>query len=360
MWLFDDILKKPTSTQDGDPLSSGGTTGMGGGQSSWQSWGTTGKDPESELEVPQIFKIEKTEGSSIFGNNTPPPEVTVTSTPIQTVNGEDSLIILSNSGDLPPQSPVQMTSDVIPPVTVIETPVIAVEASSNSLMDIIQDQTPETTTSTPEATVSITDTTFIDPTPIPSTPSNDAIFGNFADFMTPPAELATSSGAPTVAQEETISTSPLIEAAPIVEIPVENLTESVNETITKTTVETSENSFFHPIEFIQKSIAEIDTMIANIDQKHEKKIIEAEGYKAEKKKFTEHEKIAYAEAETMNEEKDHALHMKQLLLNELPENKQKSEKNSHVETTLTGIAVVNTVEKTIESPKHHTKAKLAA
>lgn len=360
MWLFDDILKKPTSPQDGDPLASGGAMGMGGGQSSWQSWGTTGKDPESELVVPQVFKIEKTEGSSIFGNNTPPAEVSITSTPIQTASGEDSLIILSNNSDTSTQSPLQMTNDVIAPVISTETPLITVEASSNSLMDMIQDQAPETTTPISETTIAMTDTTPIDPAPSLSTPSNDAIFGNFADFMTPPGELANSSVVPTVAQEEPILASPLIETAPIVEMPVENLTESVDEIVTQTPVESSENSFFHPTEFIQKSITEIDTMIANIDQKHETKITEAEGYKAEKKRFTELEKMAYAEAETMDEEKDHALHMKELLLNELPENKKNTEKNSHVETTLTGMAVVNTVEKTIESPKHHTKAKLAA
>ena len=362
MWLFDDILKKPTSTQEGDLFINWGTTGIGETQSIPTIPVASGRDPESELEVPQVFKIEKTEGSSIFGNNTPPPEVVTTPTPIQTASGEDSLIIMSNNNTIQVQEPVQTITDTPSPVTVTENSLIETGTTSSPLIDIIQDQTPEVAISVPEVTTPISNESIIDPTPTSPNTTNDAIFGNFADFMTPPGELANPSVTQAVTQEEAISAPSLIETAPVVEMPIENQTETaiVEEGIEEKSWATSENSFFHPTEFIQKSISEIDTMIANIDQKHEKKIIEAEGYKAEKKRFTKLEEIAYTEAETMDEEKDHALHMKELLLNELPENKKKTEKNSHVETTLTGMAVVNTVEQTMEAPKHRTKTKLAA
>ena len=58
-------------------------------------------------------------------------------------------------------------------------------------------------------------------------------------------------------------------------------------------------------------------MIEKIDMKHEAKIKEAEWYGNEKDRYTELEKNAYVEAETMDKEKVHTLRMRKLLEKEL-------------------------------------------
>lgn len=170
--------------------------------------------------------------------------------------------------------------------------------------------------------------------------------------------------------------------------------------ISDTSVEKKEElvaapSFLHPKEFIEKSINDIDTMIMDIDTAHASKITEAEGYGAEKNKFATLETDAYTAATKLDEEKAQALHVRELLEKELSTaetdeaalealmpNKTSevlAEKNASVvaesvsssptpeptpviespvvgsvETTLTGLAVQNTVTETMETKSETT------
>lgn len=87
-------------------------------------------------------------------------------------------------------------------------------------------------------------------------------------------------------------------------------------------------AFTNPQEFIEKSLESIDTMIAKIDEKHETKIGEAEGYGKEKDRYTLLEKAAYEEASTMDDEKAHAIHMREILEKELDTPVSKSQKET--------------------------------
>lgn len=326
-------------------------------QSSGQLGGNTGKNPEAELEVPKVFKIEKTEGSSIFGNSVP-PEVAVAPTPIQTASGEDSLIVLSNTTQTPRESGINIITEAVSTPTadmVMTTPVQEVTSTPNPLMDVIQNSPAVNTPATSDMPL------FTEP----SSMSTDSLFGNLSDTSMPVQEPIKTEVTQSV-PEESVFLTPLIEIAEPVESPIETpviqaeTPENIADEVDVSDKTPEVKAFFHPTDFIQKSIAEIDTMIDAIEKEHTEKMNEAESYKLKKEEFTKLEEKAYIEAGKMDEETAHALHMKKLLLSELPENKKKPEKNSHVETTLTGMAVVNTVEQTIEAPKHHTKAKLAA
>ncbi len=125
----------------------------------------------------------------------------------------------------------------------------------------------------------------------------------------------------------------------------------------------SGQKIFHPKEFIEKSITDIDVMIGEIDQAHDAKIQEAEWYGNEKKHFAELEKATYGEARTLDDEKSHALHVRNLLEGELGKGLdalQKNHTSASVETAMTGIAVQNTVTETMESKKEvHKKPHLA-
>ncbi len=92
-----------------------------------------------------------------------------------------------------------------------------------------------------------------------------------------------------------------------------------SETFEKSIAETQKevNKMIHPKEFIEKSIADIDVMIGDINTARDSKIIEAEEYGEEKDRIAALEKDAYTEATTLDEEKSHALHVRELLSGEL-------------------------------------------
>lgn len=330
----------------GDPLAGmGGTQASGGGQPS------TG-NPQRDDTSPIV--IQKSEETSVFGNMSATQEVPATpTTPTATPSGMDSLIIVSSEPEATPapttspliESPTAITTEAVmtPEVTLVEPAVAEVGTPINdSLFGDFSTPSNEGEGVTPE-TVTPESSNVIEEAPVMSS--------LFETLETPTSEVETPS-------EEILSSEEV--STPVTQINFEEVvapTTSVQEPeeVVSEELVTEVPVFFHPTDFIQKSIADIDTMISNIDEKHEAKISEAEGYKAEKKRFTELEKTAYAEASVMDEEKDHALHMRKLLVSELPENK-----GSHIEASLTGIAVASTVEKTIDKPRHHAKVKAAA
>ena len=101
--------------------------------------------------------------------------------------------------------------------------------------------------------------------------------------------------------------------------PSASLTEEVNETGAESEipVDKKEERMIHPKDFIEKSLVDIDAMILDIDTTHDSKIHEAEGYGREKDRIAALENDAYAEATMLAEEKSHALHVRELLSGEL-------------------------------------------
>lgn len=282
-------------------------------------------------------------------------------TPTPTANGEDSLIILStNTGasekTAPSSNIFTQTINTENPITIeAETP-----STENTPLEINIPNNSQSLTIAPESTIttetSVSQTPIIESTTADDS-STDSLFGSFSTNLT----QAESTPIETQGVESSLLPTPIsnIDAPEVSAVSTPTPQIEPAKTISNTPV--SENSFYHPEDFIQKSVADIDHMIDNIDTKHAAKISEAEGYKAEKIRFTHLEKDAYAEASLMDDERKHALEMKELLLGELPENKNKTkDKNSHIETSLTGIAVANSVEKTMEKPKSHHHTKLAA
>lgn len=282
-------------------------------------------------------------------------------TPEPTANGEDSLIIMSNTPTVEETTPI--SNNLFSQFNTTETP-ITIEtqtplAASTPMESNIEENT-ATFNTPPEITqpAEITElqTPIVESTPVIDS-NADSLFGSFSASLAP-VEIAPTE---TLITESSLSSSPLydLSASMKSEVSVAKSPDELTKDIPNIPV--SENSFFHPTDFIEKSVADIDHMIENIDVKHTAKISEAEGYKAEKIRFTHLEKDAYGAASTMDDERKHALEMKELLLGELPENKNKpKDKNSHIETSLTGIAVANSVEKTMEKKKSHHTAKMAA
>lgn len=133
-------------------------------------------------------------------------------------------------------------------------------------------------------------------------------------------------------------------------------TEESTEKLTENTVKLSSDmeDVLHLREFLSKSIENVDTMVADIDTTHAAKVQEAEWYKKEKERFAELEENTYAEIARLDSEKSQTLHVRELLEAELSGNpKMKTDSDSEksqntVETTLTNIAVQNTVTETIK------------
>ncbi len=82
-------------------------------------------------------------------------------------------------------------------------------------------------------------------------------------------------------------------------------------------IEKKDIHFSHPKEFIESSIAEIDSMILSIQMAHTAKIKEAEAYGTEKDHQANLETEAYEAAKIMEEEEQHAERMREILTKEL-------------------------------------------
>ena len=251
MWLFDDILRKPQETAPVDPLvasgSSGGSTASFGGTGSGTTWG----NPPANTPATPII-ILKTAETSLF--DLKPTAVNTTTVTIQ--------------GPNIPQIHAEEASSMLVTTTeniVVSPPVRPIEAIS--LSEIAPD---EVTLSEWGATPAA---------------DNDSIF-SFGKG------------------EQSLSESPTEEV-------------SERESTSEIPVEKKEERMIHPRDFIEKSIADIDMMITDIDTAHESKIHEAEEYGEEKDRIAALEKDAYREAGILDEERSHALHVRTLLSWEL-------------------------------------------
>lgn len=145
-----------------------------------------------------------------------------------------------------------------------------------------------------------------------------------------------------VEEEEAVEESPLINFAPVAIAP-------------------EVESYERTSDFIAGSIEKIDTMIARIDTAHSAKLGEALGYKTEKEKYTTLEETAYADAQSLIEEKDRALAMRTYFVEQGSHGSTtpvtaKAEETNSVETTLTELAVQNAVTETVK-PAKKAKAK---
>lgn len=314
MWLFDDILKKPQDTTPADPLGQGGSGSTGDDSSSTGSGGNPPTDDTVLVQKPE-FLIQKSEAKSLFDTEEKNEAIVLTpDSPLEVpeVHAEEGGVSILWA-DTPSETPAADSPLFIQNEEEITHP----EVSTTSILGLSDTDT--ATTSAP----------------------TDSLFGNISP----------------VAEEKT-----------------------ENQTF----------SFLHPKEFIEKSINDIDKMLADLDTAHASKIAEAEGYGAEKNRFATLETDTYAAASMLDEEKAQALNVRELLEKEL----SKTEKDEttlealmpketapviaedsapiatesiaptpsvevapvsaapvagSVETTLTGLAVQNTVTETIET-----------
>ncbi len=97
-------------------------------------------------------------------------------------------------------------------------------------------------------------------------------------------------------------------------------------------------SFATPRAFIEQSIANIDVMLGNIDRRHDAKATEEESYKIEKLRFTDLERTAHTEKIIMDKERDHALHMRQIL-----ESERQRDENNRAEKESSTVSVTSTL-----------------
>lgn len=329
MWLFDDILKKPTApagqaNSPTDPLmGSGGWAAQGGGQA-WAG-GTTPVIVKSETST--VFWPDS-EAEAIRFQNTPPS--------VPTVHAEEdsSSILMSSSPASTPIAPVAPLSepmvvapiaDAAPAQTIVASSSIdlgpAMVSASQGEVAPIQNTPINVSLSAPSAPEqdalqipawpSLFDHIMREDAPVaPATPATPV---TPATPATPVAETQ----APVSFQfEDTVPQNVLAPAAtPAVTTSLDASTADL--TSSSVTPMTPASNYATPREFIEKSLENIDVMLETIDGRHSSKMTEAEWYRMEKMRFAELEKNAYAEAEIMDRERDHTLRMKSIFEREL-------------------------------------------
>ena len=367
MWLFDDILKKPVnSTWPTDPLS--GTLGNQG----WSSQGSGQTQQDNKSSAP-IF-IQKTSEETVFGAETEARAVAQANAPISTptvhAEGDTSSILMSNTPtNIAPAAPMIIMTETLPQITEVSAnfiatpPIPAVPApmiSINNTPQPITNTQPIIQNSSPVSAPLIMSTNENIPTqaqvlptqapmislahgdngsplvsqlPAENTSSNNSLFDS---IISPTSSQSSVAQATPVAVVQTVE-EPL--AAPQVAPVVESRPATVSAT----------HEFSTPRDFIEKSIANIDVMIVNIDKRHTAKEIEEESYRIEKLRFTELEKNAHTEKIIMDKERGHALHMRKILETELERdaNNKLAESNddNHVVSTLKEIWTEHSIHK---------------
>jgi hypothetical protein len=307
MWLFDDILKKPTppAGQTGtwtDPLMGSGTSGAQGGQAQWS--GGTGP------------VIVKSESSTVFWPNSEADSIrsqnSLPSTP--TVHAEED-----SSSVLMWAAPVSSAiAPVAPPeAPMIVTPTVEAPPAPSAVQS-------ENIAPTPQVSSTPIQSSPVAASPLPQTiPQEDALQipagPSLFDHIMREDEVVAPTPLPV---QETAPTAPTA--------PVESVWVPAKENIaTQTTAPTPEispspvspmpvaSNYATPREFIEKSIENLDEMLETIDDRHSAKMTEAEWYRMEKMRFAELEKNAYAEAEIMDRERDHTVRMRSIFEKEL-------------------------------------------
>lgn len=321
MWLFDDILKKPEHTgAQTDPLSgvSGGTATTGG---------------TSSVQPPQddaTIIIQKSSEETVFGAETESQAIDAMNAPavspvIHAEEDTSSILVsaptqITESAALTPSNTV---AEMMPtPVAPIESPVIDVIPAA---VENVATQAPTPLTEmfehTPAPTPAAVPEVAAIATPAPITSNSGSIFDSIMAAETTPAPIVEAPAPVTWNIETPITPAPM------------------NEVITST------HNFSTPREFIEKSLANIDVMLGNIDTRHAAKETEELGYKMEKLRYTELEKTAHTEKLIMDKEREHAMHMRKILETELKKDEENKKQVTSVESTLEDIGAKHPVHK---------------
>lgn len=384
MWLFDELLKKPSQT-GGD---TGSAPAWGQPQGTGQSQGDDSTAQSQPVQEP-VFKIEKTEEQQI---STEAKVLPSTPEAPAVVAEEDASDILVSWDSALPQQPIESLQTTQSEDTLVEQNEASETIPSADLApsDILSEASSEESHGTDETaqdalnqdilalhsqedSIQESSTDLVQATP--TDPIQESPLFNFGLPDTPTSEQSTEAE-PTVEQtieEESMNFSP----AEVVQANTDpgNLTA-----------------------YIKNNIQQSDVLIAKLDTTHTAKLEEAAGYKSEKERFSQLEEEAYADAERMMVEKAHTERMKAYFVEQLAQannaaaNKIDGKKETSVadtapdfreekepvydeppalddvtlvdddshcitgsmETALTGIAVQESVKSTVEK-KHKTK-----
>ena len=194
-------------------------------------------------------------------------------------------------------------------------------------------------------------------TPVGSETPSETL-SDLAPVPAPETEVITASASleETPIIEESISTTPSVLLVPTENVSLfEHLEEDSIPSVENTPINPEESPLFRnestsvteisvdPKAFIQKSLTEIDTMIANIETRHDAKVEETQKYAKEKERFAELEDRGYAAIDAIDAEKSHALHLREILEKELTGTKNSSDETSQVESTLSEIGKANPI-----------------
>jgi hypothetical protein len=334
MWLFDDILKKPVNQNlPLDPLSGASVAGSAGWQSSSQ-WSWQGQQDDGST---PIF-IQKSSEETVFGAETEALAAAAANAPSisPTVHAEtDTSSILMSSPTImnASDSPVPMIHSA--EIISTEMPVMITEAPPQApIMTPASQAIVESTPSTPIAapamilpsTPVMTAEIIVEKSEVPVAPlpvASNSIFDSIMWSDTSPSIASESIATPVISTPEIIST-PAVALVSVRQAPADTIVAS--------------QEFSTPREFIEKSLANIEVMLTNIDKRHTAKEVEEESYRIEKLRFTELERNALSEKIIMDKERDHTLHMRKILETELVRDAaNKNTEPTHVESTLKEI-----------------------
>jgi hypothetical protein len=353
MWLFDDLLKKPSNETS--------TSGMGMWGQSSQSSGSTGNPPVQDPLTQAGIKIEKTEETllqttPVFQNTTQAPATQETmpiQSPVTILNPaeqnmraeEDASSILINATPATTVSP-ELYSPVPETIQTVKSEETEINPPLQGDMQMLSNSPILGNSSQMESV-------------IPTAPSTESIASQ-EDPMWLNSILwlweTTQEASTNIATEEGQQIQEEV-TSPIAAIIEDVYSEKVDQTEEK---EIIENSFTDPTSFIQDSLTKIDLMLQAMHAKHDAKLNEASGYKSEKERFAELEAQAYRDAESMTAEMDHAERMKNYFTKELKHTSEKENTGNpveSVETTLTTLAVKNSVEWVTEKKEAQKRAK---
>lgn len=313
MWLFDDILKKPTPTGSQDPSNGSG----------WGSWATP---------TPVIVK---TESSTIFGPESESQAINELNKwpaePLVHAEEDYSSVLISQAKAI--STPIAPVAPAPEPMTVTPAP----EEALTQVPVAQETQTPVDPMVTPTPVEWTSNNTLTMPTePTPEQATVQAPTAPVANVQIPPGPSlfdhlmhSEEEAVAPVAQQ----TPESIPVASVVEVPVATqASQPPAPSLATSPVNSSEYST--PRAFIEKSIENIGMMLENIDAHHTAKMTEAEGYRMEKMRFAELEKNAYAEAEIMDRERDHAERMRSIFERELEADEANRTRKTTSENTM--------------------------
>ena len=326
MWLFDDILKKPVhQTLPNDPLSSGmGSWSPMGGQGS-------GQPPQDDHSTP-IF-IEKSSEETVFWADSEAASIEAMNAPALAPTAhaeEDTSSILMGSTPMASIVDTAIPQAIVMPSTIV---------TPQSVAPVIWVLPVVESVSLVEAPIAnIAPTTAIESLPPTVAVANNSIFDSI--MGAPPESTVTVAPTPEAIAPEVLA--PTIVSEPT-SLPVTPVITPIATTGATTIIST--HSFATPREFIEKSIANIDVMMTNIDARHNAKEIEEESYRIEKLRFTELEQTAHTEKIIMDKERAHAIHMRKILEAELVRDESNKSPITHVESTLTALGTEHAIHR---------------